>query len=105
MFKTHPLESTYWRLLAEETGQREPALRAFLAFHGLQVRDLAERTNAHRTQVTRCLSGERSPAWLLDCLAALGIPSSLLPEPTSNSPRRLHGGDDYKHDSPCSAST
>lgn len=63
---------------------RPRALRAFFVFKGLTNRQLGALLGTDETNVCRLVSGVSAPLRRLDALLACGVPSELLPEPTSN---------------------
>ena len=44
-----------------------PALAAYLSKHGISVDDFAAKVGAHRSQIYRCVRGERGPGLELAC--------------------------------------
>lgn len=60
---------------------RETALRTWLQYHRIEVKDLAKQLNVHPGTVTRIINGQRASRSLINRLIALGIPKQLLPEP------------------------
>ena len=60
---------------------RQAKLNAWLAFRGIQKKDLANRLGVHPSMISRIIRGERRPAKRIAELVALGIPAHLLPQP------------------------
>jgi hypothetical protein len=60
---------------------RETALRTWLQYHRIEVKDLAGKLDVHPGTVTRIINGQRASRSLITRLIALGIPEQLLPEP------------------------
>jgi len=60
---------------------RETALRAWLAYHGIGERQLALRVGVSPSAITRVIKGDRASKGLLTRLSAAGIPLDLLPPP------------------------
>lgn len=69
-------------------GVRQARLKAWLAYHGVGNRELAEKLGVHPSMITRIFKGERAPAERIAQLVELGIPKSLLPEPNGRKPGR-----------------
>ncbi len=61
---------------------RQAALRAWLAYHGIPMKELARMIGVHPSMMTHIVKGNRSPAKRIEQLVALGIPRHLLPEPS-----------------------
>ena len=73
-------EDFAWELLARESGNRVGALRAFMAFHGVPVKDLAGSLGCSPTHVSLMLNGGRKiQAAAAEKFKALGVPPVLLP--------------------------
>lgn len=60
---------------------RETALRTWLQYHRIEVKDLASQLAVHPGTVTRIINGQRASRSLITRLISLGIPEQLLPEP------------------------
>lgn len=60
---------------------RETALRTWLQYHRIEVKDLAKKLEVHPGTVTRIINGQRASRSLINRLVAIGIPKQLLPEP------------------------
>jgi transcriptional regulator with XRE-family HTH domain len=60
---------------------RETALRTWMQYHRIEVKDLADRLKVHPGTITRIINGQRASKGLIDRLIGLGIPRELLPEP------------------------
>ncbi len=67
---------------------RQARLKAWLAYHGIGNRELAEKLGVHPSMITRICKGERAPAERIAQLVELGIPRTLLPEPNARKPGR-----------------
>lgn len=73
---------------AGKTPSRQARLKAWLAYHGIGYKDLAESIGVHPSMITRLCSGERRTPERIRQLVELGIPPELLPEPGENPPGR-----------------
>lgn len=60
---------------------RETALRAWLAYHGIGEKQLALRIGVSPSAITRIIKGERASRRLIAKLTDEGIPVFLLPAP------------------------
>jgi ribosome-binding protein aMBF1 (putative translation factor) len=76
------------RLHDVKKGARQARLKAWLAYHGIGNRELAEKLEVHPSMITRICKGERAPAERIAQLVELGIPRTLLPEPNKRKPGR-----------------
>jgi predicted transcriptional regulator len=61
---------------------RQRALNAWLAYHGIEKRELAKRLEVEPCAISRVISGKRGTARVVRELVSLGIPAELLPEPS-----------------------
>jgi hypothetical protein len=78
------------RLLEQHPKGRRAALDAWLAYHGVSKKMLAEQLDVHPSMITRIIQGKRAPKKRITQLISLGIPAELLPEP-SGPPGRPKG--------------
>ncbi|NJB68469.1 transcriptional regulator with XRE-family HTH domain [Desulfobaculum xiamenense] len=76
------MENEIGKILDQNPANRQAALRAWLAYHGVQMKDLARMIGVHPSMMTHIVKGNRSPAKRIEQLVALGIPRHLLPEPS-----------------------
>jgi transcriptional regulator with XRE-family HTH domain len=60
---------------------RETALRTWLQYNRIEVKDLAGQLGVHPGTITRIINGQRASRTLIKRLISLGIPEQLLPEP------------------------
>lgn len=60
---------------------RTTALRTWLVYHEVELKELALQMGVHPGTISRIINGKRSPENLLRRLNAYGIPKELLPEP------------------------
>ncbi|WP_035104267.1 helix-turn-helix domain-containing protein [Desulfohalovibrio reitneri] len=60
---------------------RERALRAWLVYHGIGEKRLAEQCGVTPSTITRLIKGQRCSRKLIGMLVDMGIPASLLPSP------------------------
>ncbi|WP_051261400.1 hypothetical protein [Desulfovibrio inopinatus] len=60
---------------------RETALRTWLVYHRIEIKNLATQLNVHSGTIIRVITGERPSRHLITQLISLGIPKHLLPEP------------------------
>ncbi|MBG0776662.1 MAG: helix-turn-helix transcriptional regulator [Desulfovibrionaceae bacterium] len=69
---------------------RKSELQAFLAYHGISKKRLAEEIGVSPSMISRIINGERAPAQRIRQLLQLGIPEELLPQPSGppGRPRR-----------------
>ncbi len=58
---------------------RAAALNAWLVYHNLSKKELAQRLGVGPSAVTRVIAGQRQSPRLLRAMEALGIPGELLP--------------------------
>lgn len=68
--------------------RRQASLRAWLAYHGIDNRQLAQELDVHPSMITRIFKGERRPPKRIQQLIERGIPASLLPSPNTRRPGR-----------------
>ncbi len=61
---------------------RQARLKAWLAYHNVSNKSLAELLEVHPSMISRIIRGQRAPARLLHKLAQAGIPRDLLPKPS-----------------------
>ncbi len=61
--------------------ERKTALRAWLAYHEMDLFFIADRIGAAHSTVTRLLKRDRASYKRVEQLRALGIPGELLPQP------------------------
>ncbi len=61
---------------------RQARLKAWLAYHNVSNKRLAEELEVHPSMISRIIRGQRAPARLLQKLQTFGIPTELLPLPS-----------------------
>jgi len=61
---------------------RQARLKAWLAYHNVSNKRLAEVLEVHPSMISRIIRGQRAPARLLQKLREFGIPPELLPLPS-----------------------
>lgn len=64
------------------TPPRQAELRAWLVLNGYSMGDLAAFMGVHPSMVTRIVHGDHAPIKRIRQLLRLGVPASLLPEPS-----------------------
>ena len=69
---------------------RKASLDAWLAYHGISKKTLADELGVHPSMITRIIQGKRAPQKRIRQLISLGVPAELLPEP-SGPPGRPKG--------------
>jgi len=69
---------------------RQARLRAWLVLHGYSMGAVAKLLGVHPSMITRIVKGETAPEKRIEQLAALGVPTELLPLP-SRPPGRPRG--------------
>lgn len=94
------MKNTFSTIQDQNPLNRQAALRAWLAYHGVQLKELAHMIGVHPSMMTHIVKGSRSPAKRIEQLVALGIPRHLLPEPSrppgrppNKKSKRATGGD------------
>ncbi|SKA63881.1 hypothetical protein SAMN02745702_00232 [Desulfobaculum bizertense DSM 18034] len=70
------------KIVDRAPANRQAALRAWLAYHDVQMKDLAHMIGVHPSMMTHIVKGNRSPAKRIEQLVALGVPRHLLPSPS-----------------------
>ena len=68
--------------MGENMEDRQARLKAWLAYHNIPNKRLAEELEVHPSMISRIIRGQRAPARLLEKLTAFGIPEELLPLPS-----------------------
>ncbi|WP_034642355.1 helix-turn-helix domain-containing protein [Desulfovibrio inopinatus] len=63
------------------------AFRAWLAFHGLSLTELAVKVGVSQATLSRLIDGQRTNRDTMDKLVELGVPKEILPTP-KNPPGR-----------------
>lgn len=61
---------------------RQARLKAWLAYHNISNKRLAEELEVHPSMISRIIRGQRAPKRLLNKLKVFGIPPELLPMPS-----------------------
>lgn len=61
---------------------RQARLKAWLAYHNISNKKLAEALEVHPSMISRIIRGQRAPSRLLKKLQIFGIPNELLPLPS-----------------------
>ncbi len=56
------------------------AIRTWMAYHNVKLKDLAGRIGVSASTISRILAGKRRPAKLTDSLVSMGFPPELLQE-------------------------
>lgn len=60
---------------------RETALRTWLCYHKISIKDLTITAKVSASTITRIVSGERAPREAIERLVNSGVPRDLLPTP------------------------
>mgnify|MGYP001557416748 CR=1 FL=1 len=85
--------------MSKTSPDRVAALKAWLAYHGISNRRLAEELSVSDSMISRIISGQRAPSTRLNQLMELGVPVHLLPDPSGRPWLRRAGQLSFDSDS------